>query len=73
MKVNKYRPTKLESFLAIFWTTLSLWLMSAAGIVMYVGWLPKSIFGLLFLGIGLLVYCYWIAKGELKDMFDSKK
>jgi hypothetical protein len=46
--------------------------MTVAGIVMYVGWLPKSVFGFLFLGIGALVYAYWIAKNELKDMHDNK-
>ena len=47
--------------------------MAVAGVVMYFGWLPKSVFGLLFLGMGVLVYSYWIAKKELKDMFNDEE
>lgn len=75
--MEKYRPTKVERFFAVFWTTLTLWLIAVATIVMAGASagasFPKSWFGWLFLGIGALVYAFPAIKDSLNEKSDKDR
>jgi hypothetical protein len=68
----EYKPTKPESALAIVFTTISAWLLMAAGVCMYLGWLPSSPLGWIFL-LALLLPSYLVARQALHVLPPSKR
>jgi hypothetical protein len=61
----KYQITKIESVLAIVFTTLAAWLMMMAAICMYLVWLPSSPLGFLAM-LALLPLSFLLAKQGLR-------
>ena len=67
----KRQTTKVESLLAIVFTTLATWLMMMAGVCMYLVWLPSS--PLEFLAMfAMLPFSFLLAKQGLNETFHSK-
>ena len=67
-----YKPTRTESALAIVFTTISVWLSMAAGVCMYVGWLPSSPLGWILL-LALFLPSYLLARQTLHALPPSKR